>query len=143
MRISNFVQMSLLSATAVLLADVQAAYAGDVTNAVLACYVDTNALEQFTNNRCRSVWTPSTGSDPTDAVFQVFGTTAGSYSYTWTDLETGQNPGCSSTSSQCVVSIGTDVSGDGIAQLQVVVRDTATNATKTVTATARYFDGWH
>lgn len=117
------------------------AHAGDLTNGVLNCYVDTNALEVPKPTNCRSSWTPWTASDPTIAVFEVAGLTAGSYSYVWIDLETGGSPGCSG--SQCVVPIATDVSGDGLRHLSVTITDLGTGLQKTVTARARYFDAYH
>lgn len=143
MKFGKFSGVVAFSLTAGLFGGVPSAEAGNVTNAVLACHVDTNALDPVTNNMCRSVWTPSTASNPTIAVFEVRGLTAGRYSYTWTDLETGGNPGCGTSQSSCVVGIATDVSGDGRAQLSVLIRDLDTGATKTVQATARYLDGWH
>jgi hypothetical protein len=142
MKAWNHAGLILLSSLVVNTRDARPAEAGNVTNAVLACYVDTYAFDVFTNNLCSAVWTPSSASNPTTATFEVFGLTAGSYTFTWTDLETGLNPGCGSTSS-CTVGIATDVSGDGAARLSVLIRDTATGATKTVSARARYFDGWH
>lgn len=139
---STVIATAILAATGAFLSPMQA-HAGDVTNAVLACYIDTFANDQYRNNHCAAVWTPSTANNPTIADFKVFGLPAGNYSYTWVDQETGQNPGCGSTQSRCVVPIATETSGDGLAHLTVTVRDIATGATKTVSARARYLDGWN
>ena len=122
----------------------QAVYAGNVTNASLACLVETNALEQYRSPTCRSYYRgPGYGTDPTIASFKVQGLTAGSYSFTWVDLETGQAPNCSSSQATCTVPIGTDVYGDGYAELAVTIRDLSTGATKTVSARAFYIDAYH
>ncbi len=117
------------------------AHAGDLTNGVLTCYVDTNAYDVPKPDNCRSSWTPWRAPNPSVAVFEVAGLTAGSYSYVWIDLETGGSPGCSG--SQCVVPIATDVSGDGLRHLSVTITDLGTGLQKTVTARARYFDTYH
>jgi hypothetical protein len=143
MKIWNQVALALLSTALIGISDPKPAHAGNVTNAVLACYVDTFAFDNYTNNICSSIWTPSSANDPTLAVFEVFGLTAGSYTFTWTNLETGTTPAGCGNSAFCTISIGTDVSGDGISRASVLIRDNATGATKTVSARARYFDGYH
>lgn len=114
---------------------------GNVSGAALACYVDTNAYDQPKVGVCRSIWTPGTASNPSIAYFTVVGLTTGNYSFVWKDLETNGNPGCSG--SVCIVPISTDVSGDGLAKLQVTITDLDNNTQKIVSATARYLDGWH
>lgn len=118
------------------------AVAGDLSNGALACYVDTYRFDELRNGSCFASWTPSTASNPTIAHFEVVGLSPGNYSYTWKDLETNGDPGCGNYRA-CQVPIATDTSGDGSASLQVVIRDNVTGATKTVSARARYFDGWH
>lgn len=110
------------------------ARAADPANAVLTCYIDTNAQDVPKPNICRAVWTPWTGGNPTIAVFEVAGLAAGSYAFTWIDLETGGVLPCSST--QCVVSIATDTSGDGLRHLSATITDLGTGLQKTVTARA-------
>lgn len=139
---SAFVATALLALGSV--AAPQPAHAGDVTNAVLACFVETNALDQYRNNTCRTFWRgPGYGPNPSVANFRVLGLPAGSYSYTWVDLETGQNPGCGASQNPCIVPVATDVAGDGLAELAVTVRDLATGASKTVTARAFFIDAYH
>ncbi len=121
----------------------EVAHAGDVTNAQLGCYVDTYAYDQLTANNCLSAWTPNTANNPTVAVFQVLGLPAGSYSYTWTDLKTGQSGVCSSTSTTCTRSIRIVGAADGNASMRVLVRDNQTGATKTVNAYAIFVDAYH
>ena len=55
------------------------AQAGDVSNAQLSCYVDTYAYDYATIGECTGVWTPGTANNPSQAVFQVVGLTAGSF----------------------------------------------------------------
>lgn len=112
------------------------AKAGDVSNASLACYVDTTAYDQLTSDYCASGWTPNQP-NPTIAHFQVLGLAAGSYTYTWS------NSGCGSTASWCNRSIKKDTSGGQPITITVTVRDNATGASKTVSATAEYVDAWN
>ncbi len=132
---------SALLLAAGIVGHVAPAHAGDLTNGVLTCYVDTHALDIPRPNLCISGWKPWTANNPSIAVFEVAGLTAGSYSYMWIDLETGGSPGCSG--SQCVVPIATDVSGDGLRHLSVTITDLSTGLQKTVTARAYYFDAYH
>lgn len=111
------------------------AHAGDVSNASLACYVDTTAYDQLTSGYCASGWTPSQP-NPTIAHFEVVGLAPGSYTFTWSNSQ------CSSTSSWCNRSIKKDTSGGVPVTMTVTIRDNATGATKTVSATAEYVDVW-
>lgn len=126
-----------------LMAHAGTAQAGDVSNARLACYVDTYAYDQLSADYCASAWTPSTANNPTVAYFEVIGLPAGSYSYTWKDLKTGQTGVCSSTNKWCTRSIRIIAARDGTAEVQVIVRDNQTGATKTVSALAEFLDAWH
>lgn len=119
-----------------------AAQAG-VTDAALTCYIDTYALDVPTTGRCSAIWRPGAANNPTIAWFGVSGLPSGSYRYVWTDLETGlaPNPACANGPA-CNQPIATDVSGDGLAYLSVKITDNATGASKTVSARAKYLDGW-
>lgn len=112
-----------------------AAQAGDVSNASLACYVDTTAFDQLTSGSCFSGWTPSQP-DPSVAYFEVVGLTPGSYTFAWSASQ------CSSTSNWCTRPIRKDTSGGQPVTLSVTVTDNATGASKTVQATAEYIDIW-
>lgn len=118
----------------------ETARAGDVSNAELGCFVDTYAYDYSTVGYCESAWTPSTATNPTTAVFEVTGLPSGNYSFAWKNLETGATGVCSSSNSFCFQSISLFNSPSVI---QVTVRDTDTNATKTLNAYAYYWDGWN
>ncbi|MDH5824543.1 hypothetical protein QFW77_16335 [Luteimonas sp. RD2P54] len=121
----------------------QQAVAGDLTNAVLECYVDTYAFDQPTANYCISTWTPWTADNPSVAHFEVVQLPAGNYSFAWKDRDTGAPPpGCGNTQF-CSTGIATDVSGDGLVRMEVRITDHATGSSRTITADAHYFDGWH
>lgn len=107
-----------------------------VSNATLACYVDTTAFDRLTSGYCVSVWMPGQP-NPTSAHFEVVGLTSGSYTFTWS------SSGCSSTSYWCNRTIRKDTSGGQPVTTSVTIRDNATGATKTVSATAEYIDGWN
>lgn len=135
---------SLLSLSAMILAGLFAghaapAHAGDLSNAQLACYVDTYAYDQTAVEYCVSAWTPSTATNPSTAYFEVVGLPAGSYTYAWTNLDTGQAGVCSSGNVWCTRSIRVNRT----ASMSVTITDTATGATKTVMATAEFIDGWN
>lgn len=117
----------------------EVAHAGNVSNAQLSCYVDTYAYDYPEIGECYGVWTPSTASNPSQAVFQVVGLTAGSYTFYWTDLSTGQVGVCASSSISCLRSIRVGRSKS----LRVTVIDNQTGASKTVVATAYFDDGWN
>ncbi|MCD9033699.1 hypothetical protein LDO32_18465 [Luteimonas sp. Y-2-2-4F] len=118
------------------------AAAADLTNAVLECYVDTYAFDVPTPNYCVSWWTPGSANNPTLALFEVTGLPAGSYSFAWTDLDTGSPPpGCGNVQ-YCSTGIATDTSGDGSVRLSVLVTDLTTGLTRTLTAEAYYYDAW-
>ena len=119
------------------------AYAGDVSNAKLGCYVDTYAYDQLTTDYCASAWTPNTANNPTIASFEVVGLAAGSYSYAWTDLKTGRTGVCASSNRTCTRSIRIIGGADGTASMSVVITDTQTGATKTVSAYAEFIDAYH
>lgn len=112
------------------------AAAGDLTNAALACYVDTNANDPLTTGLCVSA--VGNGPDPTTAHFEVVGLTAGSYSYVWTDVDTGTAPPGCGNASVCNTPIASDLLGDGLVRTSVLVTDLSTGLTKTVTARARF-----
>lgn len=122
-----------------LLLPAPAAHAGNVTNAQLGCYVDTYAYDYAEIGECYGVWTPSTANNPSVAVFQVVGLTAGSYTFYWTDLATGQTGICATGNISCLRTIRVGQSKS----VMVTVVDNATGASKTVSATAYYEDGWH
>lgn len=114
------------------------AHAGDLSNAVLGCYIDTSAWDVTTPYYCDTGWTPYNGAGiPGDAFFEVSGLPAGNYSYTWTNLDTGLGGQCSGVN--CGLSIGLHQS----LTFSVLIRDNATNATTTVVAQAYYYDGWN
>lgn len=142
MTIKSAVCATLLTASA-FAATVYAppAVAGDVSGAQMACYVDTYAYDQQETDYCASVWTPGRADNPTTAVFTVVGLPAGSYSYRWRNVENGAWLSC--TSSSCTTSIATETRGDGQAILEATVTDTATGASRTVSAVAEYYDGWN
>ncbi len=112
------------------------AQAGDVSNASLACYVDTTAFDQLESDYCASGWRPGQP-NPTIAHFQVVGLAPGSYTYAWSSSQ------CSSAYYWCNQSIRKDTSGGQPVTLSVTVQDTATGASKTVSATAEYVDVWN
>lgn len=112
-----------------------AAKAGDVSNASLACYVDTSAFDQLTSGFCSSGWRPGQP-NPTTAHFEVLGLAPGSYTFQWSVT------GCGATSSWCNRSIRKDTSGGQPVTVTVTIQDTATGATKTISATAEYIDIW-
>ncbi len=113
--------------------------AGNVSNAQLGCYVDTYAYDYPTDGACEGYWTPYTASNPTTAVFEVNGLAAGSYTFTWVDLGTGQTGVCSSADAACFRSIRLNRT----VSLSVIVTDTQTGASKALTATAGFWDGWN
>lgn len=115
------------------------AHAGNVANAQLGCYVDTYAFDYPTIGECNSAWTPGTASNPSTAVFEVTGLPAGSYTFYWTDLTTGQSGVCATNSKSCFRSIRVGQSKT----VRVIVIDNQTGASKTVVATAFYEDGWN
>ena len=115
------------------------AHAGDVSNAQLGCFVDTNAWDSSTIGECTSFWTPWTASNPSVAVYEVSGLTPGSYTFYWTDLSTGQVGVCATSSSSCLRSIRVGRSKS----VRVTVIDNQTGASKTLVATAYYEDGWN
>ncbi len=115
------------------------AHAGDVSNAQLSCYVDTYAFDYPSIGECVGVWTPSTATNPSKAVFQVVGLTPGSYTYYWTDMSTGQVGVCGTNSISCLRSIRVNQ----FKTVRVTVIDNATGASKTVSATAEFIDGWN
>lgn len=117
------------------------AQAGNVANAELTCYVDTYAFDYPSVGTCGSAWTPGTASNPTLAVFEVTGLPAGSYAYSWVNLEGGGN-NCGNNS-VCLVPIATETRGDGYAAMAVTITDLQTSAQKTVYADASYVDGWN
>lgn len=124
---------------AALLLPAPVAHAGDVSNARLGCYVDTYAYDYPELDTCYGVWTPSTAKNPSVAVFQVVGLAAGSYTFYWTDLGTGQTGICATGNISCLRTIRVGQSKS----VMVTVIDNATGASKTVTATAYYEDGWN
>lgn len=114
-------------------------HAGDVSNAQLTCFVDTNAFEYPTVGSCASVWTPGTASNPTAAIFGVEGLPAGSYTFTWIDRNTGQSSGCSSADSGCFRSIDLNQT----INMAVIVIDTQTNVGTVLVADASFYDGYN
>jgi hypothetical protein len=112
------------------------AQAGDVTNASLACYVETTAYDQLTSGYCAAGWTPGEP-HPTIAHFEVLGLPAGNYTFTWSSSQ------CSAAANWCNRPIRRDTSLGRPVTLTVTIRDTATGASKTVSATAEYFDVWN
>ncbi|KRB11517.1 hypothetical protein [Lysobacter sp. Root690] len=124
------------------LAHSQPARAGDMSNAVVTCFVDTYALDVPEAFSCTSVWRPGGATNPTTALFQVAGLGAGNYSYAWRDLETNTVPAGCGNQPYCEKSISTETQGDGEATLRVTITDLDTGATKNVQATAFYYDGY-
>ena len=116
-----------------------AAQAGNVSGAQLSCYVDTFAYDYPEIGECYGVWTPFTATNPSQAVFHVEGLTPGSYTFYWTDLNTGQAGVCPSADISCLRSIGVNQSKS----VRVTVIDNQTGASKTVTATAYFDDGYN
>lgn len=115
------------------------AQAGDVSHAQLSCYVDTYAYDYATVGECYGVWTPGTANNPSQAVFQVVGLTAGSYTFYWTDMNTGQVGVCPTGNISCLRSTRANQSKT----VRVTVVDNANGTSKTMTATAYYEDAWH
>ncbi len=113
------------------------AYAGDVSQAQLGCYVDTYAYDQLELDACYGGWTPYTANNPSIAVFEVVGLPAGSYAFNWIDRDTGQTVCVGSA--QCARSIGLNQS----VRLTVFVWDTQTGALKKMSADAMYLDAWN
>lgn len=132
LKIWNRVILAGIAASFMSFAHPAPAAAGDVSGAVLSCFVDTYAYDEYTQGACFGAWTPSTASNPSSAVFEVFGLPAGSYTFTWSQPSCGNYPFCSRG-----IYVNSSV------QLSVQIRDNATNATKVVSARARYFDGWN
>jgi hypothetical protein len=133
---------TLVSSAALALASLLPAHeaqAGNVSGAQLSCYVDTYAYDIAEIGECYGVWTPSTATNPSQAVFQVVGLTAGSYTFYWTDLNTGQVGVCPTGNISCLRSIRVGQSKS----VRVTVVDNATGASKTVSATAYFEDGWN
>ncbi|QQQ01798.1 hypothetical protein [Lysobacter enzymogenes] len=130
-------------AAALSLVAVAPARAGDLSGAQLTCYVDTFAFDVPQAQWCHSTWTPGTATNPSVAMFEVTGLTAGNYSFAWTDLETGQTPSGCGNAQYCIVPIATETRGDGEARARVVVTDTATGAQRSLDATAWYWDGYN
>ena len=114
------------------------AHAGDVSNAQLGCFVDTNAWDSSTIGECTSFWTPWTASNPSVAVYEVSGLTPGSYTFYWTDLGPGQIGTCPTTDSACIRPIRVGFSRT----VRLVVVDNQTGASKTLFSTDYYEDGW-
>lgn len=140
----TFKRIHTIAASALLLAGgvfghAEVAHAGNVSNAQLGCYVDTYAYDYPQIGECYGVWTPGTASNPSQAVFEVVGLTAGSYTFYWTDLSTGQVGVCATNSISCLRSIRVGRSKS----LRVTVIDNQTGASKTVAATAFFEDGWN
>ena len=73
-------------------------------------------------------------------MFEVTGLTVGNYSFAWKNLEIGATGVCASSNRFCFQSINFFNSPSII---EVTVRDTDTNATKTLNAYAYFWDGWH
>ena len=115
------------------------AQAGDVSNAQIGCYVDTYAYDYPTADECYGYWTPSTATNPSVAYFEITGLATGSYTFYWTDLNTGQVGVCATSSSSCLRSIRVGRSKS----VRVTVIDNQTGASKTLVATAYYEDGWN
>ncbi len=139
----RIIGLSALLSTGGFFGHVPDAHAGDVSNAQLACFVDTYAYDQLSTGYCASAWTPNTANNPTTAYFEVVGLPAGSYTYTWTDLSTGQTNVCPSANKVCTRSIRIIAARDGVKDMQVTVHDNATGATKTISATAEFIDAYH
>lgn len=136
MRFALSILAPSLAAAALLAAPAQEARAGDVSNAQLACHVDTYAFDTPSVGTCAGFWTPSTADNPSVAVFEVQGLTPGNYSFSWRDPVTGQNGVCASNANSCLRTIHVGESK----RLQVTIVDLATGASKTVSARAMYFD---
>lgn len=115
------------------------AMAGDVSNAQLECIVDTIAYDYPGVGECASVWYPWYGSNTATAYFSVIGMPAGSYTYYWTDMNTGKVGVCPTTAATCTRSIFRG----GMKTMRVTVIDNATGASNTVFATAEYIDGYN
>ncbi|MGO1073465.1 hypothetical protein [Lysobacter sp. CA199] len=120
----------------------QPARAGDMSNAVLTCYVDTFAFDTPQAHSCTSIWTPGTANNPSVAYFELTGLAPGRYSYAWRDLENNTVPAGCGNQHYCSKSISTETRGDGEATLGVTITDLDTGATRNVQATAYYWDGW-
>jgi len=94
----------------------------------LACYVDTPAYDQFTQGDCAGMI--YNGPATTTAVFQVFGTEGGNYSYQWSN--------CTSNNLQCARSIR----AYRPLTVSVTVTNNQTGAQYFLTATAEYERGF-
>jgi hypothetical protein len=119
----------------------QPARAGDMSNAVVTCYVDTYDLDIPQPLYCESVWIPNRGTNPSTAYFEVTGLQAGRYGFVWRNLENNQVMAACANLNYCYISIKTETRGDGEATLGVTITDLDTGATKDAQATALYWDG--
>jgi len=125
-------------AAALFAAPAQEARAGDVSDAQLACYVDTYAFDTPRVAMCWSFWTPSTADNPSVAVYEVQGLAPGNYRFSWRNPLTGEGVICPDvTSCQLPILVGESK------RLQVTITDMDTGASKTVVARATYYDGWY
>ena len=119
------------------------ALAGDMSNAVVTCYVDTFAVDVPEAFTCFSTWKPGKATNPTSAYFQVVGLGQGNYSYAWLDVETNTVPANCGNQSLCRKSIATETRNDGEATLRVTITDLDTGESKSAQATAFYNDGYN
>lgn len=138
MRFALSVLAPAVAAAVLFAAPAQEARAGDVSNAQLACYVDTYAFDTPRVGICWSFWTPFTADNPSVAVFEVQGLAAGNYRFSWRNPLTGEGVLCPGFTF-CQVPIGVGESK----RLQVTITDMDTGASKTVVARANYYDGWN
>ncbi|KRC31225.1 MULTISPECIES: hypothetical protein [unclassified Lysobacter] len=94
----------------------------------IACYVDTPAFDQYTEDACASYW--FNGPATTSAVFEVFGQDAGvSYTYQWSVT------GCSASNKFCIA----QVRANRDKTVSVVVTNNSTGISRTFTAVAEYW----
>ncbi|QQP95253.1 hypothetical protein [Lysobacter enzymogenes] len=117
------------------------AQAGNVSNAVVTCYIETADWDVPQPQRCEAYWIPSRATNPSTAYFEVTGLQPGRYSIAWRNVEINQPMPSCANSNYCWISIATETRGDGKAILGATVTDLDTGESKSVQATARYYDG--
>lgn len=132
------IKHSLLSAALVSLSALSfapnAAQAGSLDNAAVACYVDTFAYDQLSTDYCAATWTPSTANIVTIAHFEVVGLQAGSYSFYWNQSTCGNNRVCNTS---ITAQPEQEIKGS------VLIVNNLTGEQKGVYAYAEYINGWN
>lgn len=110
-----------------------AAHAGSLDNAAVACFVDTYAFDQSSIDYCGAVWSPGAADLQTTAYFEVVGLPPGNFSYHW-------DADCNSNTTVCTAPIS--ARPEGFAKRGLVIVDNNTGEEVTVSAFAEYLNGW-